>query len=189
MTLLAALDCRECRTVERLAELTGMTNRHIVNAAARLIERGLADRAERGCFTRSVAGEEFQASGGVIKSGPRGHLTGRNRRPKRRTVRDRMWGALRIRGKVSVPELIELVSIEGETVTRGYVQRYLRALVAAGYLRELSRREPGTAPSSNGFKRFLLLRDTGPLTPLHSIRTHSILDPNTNEVICAKVFE
>lgn len=45
------------------------------------------------------------------------------------------------------------------------LHKYLRALLRAGYLAEM-RREAPQSPTSNGVKRFLLTRDTGPLPPL-----------------------
>jgi hypothetical protein len=187
--VLAALDPSECRTTGHLAELTGLTNRQIVSCTAKLIDRGFAERAERGCFTGTQAGLDFLLSGEPIKSGPRGHLTGRHRRPKRRTIQDRIWAALRIRQKASVPELIELAATEGAAPTVSHIQRYLKALVGAGYLRELPRREPGTAQTSNGFKRYQLLRDTGPIAPRYSGKTRSVIDANTDEVISTEVVK
>lgn len=181
-TLLNALDRAECRTVEYLAELTGLSRKRVVAAAGRLIGRDFATRAEVGCFTLTEAGEKARTEGFVIKSGPKGRLTGLSRRPKRTTIRDRIWNALRIRGKASVQDLLELVGGEDGAPSVDSIQRYLRGLVRAGHLREMARRDPGTALTSNGYKRYQLLRDTGPAAPQLRDRTNTVFDPNTREV-------
>ncbi|MGE4527983.1 MAG: hypothetical protein AB7D00_06410 [Rhodospirillaceae bacterium] len=178
-TLLAALSRDACLTVAELVAASGLDNRVVVKAAAQLIGRGLADRAEVGCFTLTAEGEAFRASGKEVTSGPKGPLTQSYRRARRTTLRDRLWAALRVRRKASIPELLELAS-NGEAAALSLAQKYTSALCRSGHLREL-RRDPGTAPTSNGFKRFALIRDTGPEAPLVRVRAREVYDPNTGE--------
>ncbi len=187
MTLLRALDRNECRHVDYLEQLSGLGHKTVVRVVGRLILRRYAERAEQGCYLLTLAGDEFLASGQIIKSGPRGKLTGRSRRPKRQTIRDRIWGALRIRNKATVPELIELASAGDQIASVDNVRNYLRALRIAGYVRELKARQPGTAETSNGFKRYQLTTDTGPEAPQLRVRTKSLYDPNTETVISLQV--
>lgn len=66
------------------------------------------------------------------------------------------------------------------------VQRFLNVLRHAGYVVELPIRQRGTRLTSNGFKRFRLLKNTGPLAP-GVRRRDCIHDWNTGEdVPCAK---
>lgn len=178
-TLLAALRRDACLTVAELAAETGLDNRVVVKAAAQLIGRGLADRAEVGCFTLTEEGEAFRATGQEVTSGPKGPLTQPYRRARKITLRDRLWAAMRIKGKASIPELLELVATD-KPGAESLARKYASALCASGHLLEL-RREPGTAPTSNGFKRFALLRNTGPEAPLVRVTAREVYDPNTGE--------
>lgn len=182
--VLHALAADECRMVDDVATRAGLSNRITVKAVGSLISRGFATRAERGCYTLTDEGEAFRAGGNIIKSGPRGPLNGAMRRPRRQTMRDRLWHAIRIKGKASLRELLETASASDDDGD-GYsnAQRYLRALHCAGYLRLLPRREAGTALTSNGYQRYQLLRDTGPQAPLWRVRTKMVYDPNTGESI------
>jgi len=90
---------------------------------------------------------------------------------------------MRMSGKFTVPEILRLAAQPG---VRGgsadNLHRYLRALEAAGYVRRLPVREPGTAPGSNGYVRWLLVRDSGPVAPTIR-RDGTVLDRNSGEII------
>ncbi len=116
-----------------------------------------------------------------LTSGPRGPwaINGRHK-VVTGTIRDRVWRMLRIRRKVSVPEVIGLLSDASDSADaydrmKSNVQKYLRALNRAGYLVPM-RKEPGTALTSNGHNRYMLVRDTGPVAPI--MRAREVFDPN-----------
>lgn len=180
--LLAALTVDTCKTVSVLAEETGLANYKIVRAAAALICRGYATRAEVGCFTLTAEGEAFRQGGGAITSGPAGRLTQRSRRPHKSVLRDRIWAALRIKEKASTQELLMLAG-DDQHDYRSLAARYLKALCRTGYLVELPRRAAGTSPTSNGYKRFRLVKDTGPEAPQMKTRSGMLFDPNTGESV------
>lgn len=173
--VLAALGSGECRTIDVLAEILPLTRAQVSSACARLISRALVVRIETGCFRATGDGLVALARGVDIKSGPRGPRPAGApaRRVRHVTQRDRLWQAMRIKGKFSVPELLELAGGSAANA-----QRYLARLARAGYLLELPRRGAGTAPTSNGFKRWALIRDTGPLAPLWRPRLRQVFDPN-----------
>ena len=174
MEIARLLEPGPCLTVDEMVERTSYPRRSVVDACSCLVRRGWVDRLERGCFTLSSDGRHALASGETITSGPTGPLTVRARRPKRRTARDRMWSAIRITRKFDFARLEE---ISGATASN--VQRFVLALCRAGYLAEL-RRQPGEVPSSNGFKRWLLIEDPGPQTP--TIKADGrIWDPNRRQ--------
>lgn len=164
--LLDALTPGVCLTVDKLAETTGLPKKEVSRAAGQLVLRELAERTARGCYQLTAAGAAFKAGGERIASGPRRGVPRTGRRRTADTLRDRLWAALRIRGKASIPELLELALADGERAETSYdnAKSFLRLLRRAGYLIEL-RRERGAAPSSNGFKRYGLVRDSGPETP------------------------
>jgi len=164
--LLAVLVPGECLAVDRVAAAAGVDNHRAVKLMATLIGRGYAERAEVGCYRLTPAGAAAKTAGVRIVSGPRGPLTqSRPRRPRRTTLADLVWRALRIRGKATLPDLMELAGREG-TTARNAAACYLRRLEAAGYVRRLPRKETGTALTSPGYTRWQLLRDTGPAAPV-----------------------
>lgn len=160
MAIARLLEPGVCLTVDEMAERSGLPSRSVGSACACLVRRGWVDRLERGCFTLSPEGRRALTSGETIVSGPIGPLTVRARRPRRRTLRDKMWSAIRIARKFDLARLEEIAGC-----THANAQRFVLALARAGYLAEL-RRQPGEAPSSNGFKRWVLIDDPGPATPI-----------------------
>lgn len=163
-----------CLTVDEMVERTDYPRRSVVYACSRLVCRGWVDRLEQGCFTLSPEGRRALANGEVITSGPIGPLTVRARRPRRRTVRDKMWSAIRITKKFDLARLQEITGASAESA-----RRFVGSLARAGYLAEL-RRQPGEAPTSNGFKRWFLVDDPGPVTPILK-SDRRIWDPNRRE--------
>lgn len=177
--VLAALDRDSCLTTEFLAITTGLSRKSIVAAVATLIGRGLADRREVGCYTLTAEGESFRAAGKEIKSGPNGPLNlAAVRRPRRTTQRDRLWSAMRILKKFTLGEILTLAGDGSES----NAQHYIAALAGAGYLRQMHRRERGTSLTSNGFKRWQLIRDTGPAAPIWRKQRGELFDPNISGV-------
>lgn len=189
--LLDALTPGTCLTVDDFAKATGLPRGEISRVAGNLVIRDLIERTARGCFQLTPLGVAFLAGGGRITAGPKKGLTQRFRRRKGSTLRDRLWAALRIRGKATIDELLEMALADDETADRSYTNAttYLGALRRAGYLAEL-RREPGKV--TNGCKRFSLVRDSGPEAPQYRIAKPArdgrpaveahVYDPNTREV-------
>ncbi len=171
-----------CRTIAELAEMAGIDRKKVSTTMCRLILRGLAERVERGCFRLTERGMQSARDGEVIRSGPQKRHSGLTR-PRRNSFRQRAWAAMRMSGKFTVPEILRLAARPG---TRGgsadNLHRYLRALEQAGYVRRLPVRQRGTAPGSNGFIRWMLVRDSGPQAPTVR-RDGSVLDRNTGEII------
>ncbi|WP_333822821.1 hypothetical protein [Pinisolibacter sp.] len=174
MDVARLLEPGPCLTLDEMVGRTDHPRRAVAAACAALVRRGWVDRLEQGCFTLSPEGRRALASGETITSGPIGPLTVRARRPKRRTIADKMWTAIRIARKFDLGRLEE---IAGASIANA--RRFVAALSRAGYLAEL-RRRPGEAPTSNGFKRWVLIDDPGPATP--TIKADGrIWDPNRRE--------
>lgn len=164
--LLDVLEQDLCLTPEEIADGTGIERRAVIKGVCKLIARGYAERAERGCYRLTPDGAEFRASGARLACGPAGRLTQNLRRPRKITLQDMLWRALRASRKATLPDLLRLCDRDGSASMAGG-RRYLRALQLAGYMRRLPRRDraAATAPTSNGFAIWLLVRDTGPLAP------------------------
>jgi len=87
----------------------------------------------------------------------------------------RVWRLLRIRRKLTTAEAVALLCDGDDSAqtlrhARHVVQRYLRHLHLAGYLTQ-------TQPGARSGKRYVLVRDSGPGTPLYQ-RPNMVYDPN-----------
>lgn len=175
---------QDCVTKEQLVVLTELTPQQITGFTSKLSGHGLLKVTGKGCYKLTDAGKQALAAGGRFRSGPKGKESGICR-VLENTLRVRIWRAMRIRRKFSVPELISLVVDGTEADITNNVQKYLGALAKAGYITEMPRREPGTAIGSNGFKRWWLqdAKDTGPQAPVFKARIKTVYDPNTRESI------
>jgi hypothetical protein len=174
MPVVEALTGGACLTTAALAEMTGLGDRDVAKACCSLVSRGWIVRRERGCFELSAIGEKAVAAGEVISSGPTRPLTqAEPRRPRRQTVRDRMWATMRTLRKFRIADLETLAG-----ATRDNAQRYVGALEKTGFLSRL-RAEAGTAPTSNGICRWLLIRNSGPAAPVYKAKAAEVYDRNT----------
>ena len=84
------------------------------------------------------------------------------------TDREKTWRAIRIKQKFTLDELARAVFDSGDRAADPVdnIRRFVVALEKAGYLISMKKRVPGTALTSNGFKRWMLVRDTGPKNPI-----------------------
>lgn len=116
------------------------------------------------------------------KPGPKGphgkpHVT-------RGTLREKAWRAMQIKGKFTLSDLIRMTVGEASAAKdpRNNLGRYVKALTDAGVLIEMPRRAAPTSLTSNGEKRWMLIRDLGRLAPI--ARTQGgIYDPNSVRTI------
>lgn len=156
----------------------------ISNALCRLIQLEIAERQESGIYKLTEKGLSLKTSGQEIKftSGP---SKGSYRRvtPGKNSLRSKVWRLMRLQKKFTIDELMGLAVDGNEKLPRNNIGRYVNALKHAGYLYELKNREKGIAPTSNGFKRYALLKDTGNKAPILRRTLRQIYDPNTGEVI------
>lgn len=110
-----------------------------------------------------------------------------NRKPRvvHGTQRQKIWRAMQIKGgKFSLADLCRCVLTGTETAKnpRNSVSRYVAGLAKVGIVIEMKRRMAPTSPTSNGEKRWLLVRDLGRQAPV--IRPNGdVYDPNSGEII------
>ncbi|ADE10435.1 hypothetical protein [Sideroxydans lithotrophicus] len=181
LTAIKDSDMRECITEERLVDLTQLTKRKVQESCRKLCHSGLLEKTGQGCHTITKAGLEALKAGAQYRSGPKDKQQN-GKRVWKNTTRIRIWRAIRLRRKFTVPEIITLVADDdarGDITSN--VQKYVRALAAAGYLIELPKREQGTSLTSNGYKRWWLTdeKDSGPDAPIWRIGRGTVYDPNT----------
>lgn len=175
-------------TIDEVAERSGLSRRRVSDAVAVLVRQGLAVRSEIGRLRLTEAGELARAEGRRRAAGPSAPAGPGDPRPA--GLRTRVWRALRMLRKASLPELLEIAATDAETAATGRTAnnagRYLAALAAAGVVTVMPDRDPGTAPTSNGFKRYLLVEDLGPLTPVFNGRAGTLRDPNQDRLIWSR---
>lgn len=167
-----------CRTISELETELGLTRRQVSDGAAKLAVRKYLCRMERGCYQLTDLGLDAATSGEVITSGPSGPDTKRVRAKLRNTFRDRAWRSMRMRRQFSIGDIAADAATDGDIDPDNNVSRYLRHLRAAGYVSEMRGRQSGTKPTSNGFKRFCLAKDTGPVAPVYRPKTGTLHDYN-----------
>lgn len=166
-------------TARQIASETGYTLEQVWDACETLVDRGLATRPQRGSYAITEAGQNAIASGQEINSGrtgPRGPgiRTG--------TFRERLWKVMRIERKNTIGGWLALILADGEDQAKATenAQKYIRILCLAGYMAKLPGKQQGTALTSNGFNRYLLAVNNGPLAPI-TRRGGILYDPNSGE--------
>lgn len=176
-------------------DATSMRERKsVIRAIGNLVSRKLVSRVKPPAtdkrafepptvtYQATADGRKFAAAGKEIEPGPRGPHTGPFKEG-RETLRARVWSTLRTFQKATIPELLEswLSADDDEKAAADNVAKYLKALVRAGVVVEMKVRSKGFAPTSNGFKRFMLMRDLGPKAP--QISRGWVFDQNRGERI------
>jgi len=173
---------QECITEERMSVITGMDAVQIERATLKLRKHGLMEKTARGCHKLTEAGVAAAAEGKKLRSGPK-KWTGP--RVNKASLRIRAWRAMRLKEKFSLPDLAMLCAQGEEKDIISNLRKYVHALERAGYLSRMSRREPGTSPTSNGHIRWWLQPEkmTGLQAPVWSVEKNSVYDPNTEQTI------
>lgn len=179
MALLQMLSQGECLTVSEVEARVDLTRRQISDAAACLHRREYMLWLGPGLYQLNDAGLAAAAAGEVIRSGPRGER--KQARVVRGTLRERAWRAMRVRRRFTVSDLIADAIMPGDKAPEDNIGRYIRRLAAAGYVAPLPTRAKGAALTSNGYKVWVLLKDSGPLAPIALSKVAAVHDRNTGE--------
>ncbi|WP_457798133.1 hypothetical protein [Methylocystis sp. S23] len=168
-------------TTEQLARRVGKPRKAVAETVGRLIIGGYVERSERGVYSLSEEGKRKIESGERFRPGPRGPLAN-PQAPKTGRLRQRAWNAMRIKKRFTVEDLVTLASRGGEKLPHNNLQRYLRALAAAGYVtKRASRSMEGQSPASNGLIVYRLEKNSGEVAPSVAHDGRSIFDHNTKE--------
>ncbi len=181
LTAVAKHSPNECVTEARMCEITRFNALQVERACLKLRKHGLLEKTGQGCHILTDSGREAANAGKALRSGPRDQQTAP--RINRDSLRIRVWRAIRLRRKFTLPDICMLVAQGGEKDIESNVGKYVRALFKAGYLIQLPRREAGTALTSNGYIRYWLQdnMDTGPLAPIVRVARKAMFDPNTEQ--------
>lgn len=169
----------KCMTEADVMKATGLSDVQVQQACLKLRSHEFLTRTEQGCHALTETGREALAAGVNLRSGPKGrHIAPR---VLRASLRTKVWRAMRIRGKFSIPELSMLVAEGGEKDITSNIGKYCRALERAGFIVKMAKRELGSKLTSNGHLRYWLIpeRDTGTKAPVWRERAKTVFDPNT----------
>lgn len=175
-------------------QLSGtLARRSVLTALGKLMQKHLAERANRVSFQNQVeaeyratqAGRDHIAAGRKVTSGNNGNWTA----PPRvlpDTQRQRCWTVFRqtaVTGKATLAELVEAARRPGEDAGKmiDNARKLFVALARVRIVVLMRDRAPGFAPTSNGFHRFALVRDVGPLAPI--VAKKGVFNPNAREMI------
>ncbi|MGY9046299.1 MAG: hypothetical protein ACKVKF_04315 [Rhodobacterales bacterium] len=161
-----------------LAESLNTSARSVSNTAAILIGHGYLTRSKLGEYVLSLKGREALTQNILITSGPNG--PNKVARKRRDTFRTRAWRGMRVRRTFTMADLISDAD-DGIGSHVSNLSRFLGILQRAGYVVVSARRTPGVAKTSPGFKRYRLVKDTGPIAPVHVARTGMLHDFNLEE--------
>ncbi len=185
-TILHHLSDGACQTIDALNEQLGLDRRQISDGAARLVLRGYLERVEAGCYQLTAAGRAAAERGEIVKSGPWRADTAKVRKPVRNTFRQRVWSAMRMGGTFTLADIVMAAATAEDDNPEDNASRFIRRLKASGYIAELPVRQAGTRLTSGGFKRYRLVRDSGPIAPQYRPKSGVIHDFNIGEdVSCA----
>ena len=176
--VLAAIADEGALSTVAITRASGVAGKSLENAIYRLRARAFI-ALEHGRYRITEPGRAFIETGKRFTSGPRGTQPGR--RLHTGTLRERAWRAMRIKVKFSSAEIVALAATDAARDPDSNVGKYLRALERSGYLMPLARREAGTSPTSNGFRRYVLVRNSGPQAPRWLPKLGTVYDPNTEE--------
>lgn len=97
-------------------------------------------------------------------------------------LRQRAWWVMRRRLSFTLPELLGIVTDGSERNADGNLRRYLQALTRCGILSVDAKLVPGAALTSNGFLRYRLEINNGPVPPVWRQSRNEVYEPNKGVV-------
>ena len=117
----------------------------------------------------------------INKITQRKRATEPNGRPrfKTRGLRQRAWWVLRNRKEVTIEGLLNTLNDGQQKDAPSNLGKYLRALERAGIIKRSAQRVPGTALTSNGHIRYILVIDCGLEAPLWRANKKEVYAPST----------
>ncbi len=181
--LMAALPDTEV-TIEMLDRSLPIGRKQIATATGKLIQRSYVERSETGVYRLTLTGRQALATGVSLTSGP--HRGQRKHPFYADSLQQRAWAAMRLTSRFTIGSIAQLAARDTDKHPEQALQRFFHRLTRAGYLVELPTRVKAAEPTSNGFKQWRLIRDTGAHSPRWLDRRQAFKDWNTREVFpCA----
>ncbi|GAB0057444.1 hypothetical protein SIID45300_01772 [Candidatus Magnetaquicoccaceae bacterium FCR-1] len=165
--------------VELAARIPDLNPEQISNALCTLQKNEMAIVIDRRRWYITAHGASYDGQG--FLSGGAGQERAR-KTPKKRTLRQRAWAALRRKrgGKATIPELMKSLGTDRE-MDANNIGCYFRRLADVGLLINPGRRVTGSGPNSPGFLLWTIPLDVGPKAPIWQTAKNQVYDPNTGE--------
>lgn len=163
------------KSIDDLDQHLPINRNSISKAACKLVRKSLIERGEAGQFLLTEDGRELLVTGKTIKSGPNKphqHL----RISLKSTFRQRAWNAMRLQRRFTIPGICLIARKADDGNVEHNLHNYVRKLIEAEYVVTLPTREKGASITSNGFKVYRLIKDTGHLAP--ALTKGKIVDRN-----------
>jgi predicted transcriptional regulator of viral defense system len=171
MVLKVVAAIEETHHISAIADISlrsGLTRKACSTTLINLNGRGFVHRKDKGVYVLTQDGLAFLASGEEIKPGPRGsHKGDKLYLTVKRSLRHKAWIAMRRKRIFTLDEVTMLASETGEAKDKANISAYMSRLHQAGYITQIGV-EAGDKLTSNGFKRWQLIKDTGELPPFKS---------------------
>lgn len=168
-------------TLTELTALLPISAHSIQKATGKLIQRDYLERLENGVYRLTLTGREALEHGVSLTSGP--HRGQRKHMFYRDCLQQRAWSAMRLMAaRFTIADIVTLAVKEDDKKPEQSLQKYFYRLTRAGYLIELPTRVKGKSLTSNGFKQWRLMRDTGDQSPRWLEKQQAFKDYNTREV-------
>lgn len=168
-----------CLNADAIAETIGQSRYKVMRGLSGLVDRGLVERKEHGCFLATELGLAIFAAHGFV---PFGAPVAKFQPPARRsgTMRQRAWNVMRIKSPFTLQE-VQALAAQAEDQGAKSLPEWILALEKAGYIRREPRREAVGRNGGHGLIRYSLIRNTGMAAPVHSAKYDCVRDPNTGE--------
>lgn len=171
-----ALSPSACLTIQNMVAITGLDRKALCHSCMDLVRNGYIQRKERGCYELTAEGLKVKAEQGVLKK----RYDGRKPARQKKTLRVRLWRAMRSLKKFTVNDLLELSARDCSKSEWSNAKYYVLRLTEHGILYELRRGTDARGKTGNGEKRYSLVKDLGLLAPIIK-RNKDLYDPNTGE--------
>lgn len=170
-------------SAQEIATATSLDIDQVWKSCETLVKNKLITRPERGVYRITEAGKAAITHGKGCMPGPKAPTGPVSRR--RNTFTQRLWNALRIEQKGTIGGFVSMIlqEDEDEQAAMTAAQKYICALCRANYMVRLPGRSRGTAVTSNGYVRYLLVVNSGPKAPMVRRIEKSIFDPNVDQVV------
>lgn len=164
-------------TLVNVTERLPLDERSVATLAGRCIALDLVDRDGEGLLTLTARGLQLLVEGVPHIRTSLASATGA-RRPVANTLRQRAWTGMRLAQRFTVGSLLILAKQPDDSHPESNIRRYIRGLVAAGYVALLPSTGPAPIRGGTGYHQYRLMRDTGPLCPVLRRGNSTIFDPN-----------
>lgn len=168
----------DCGTVERLAEMAGLTGAQVSDACQVLRRNGLARHVRHHCYALTEAGLKAAADGVDVFRGPRQPIG--PTAPRHDSLMQRAWAAMRAMRKFDLAKLTVMASRDERWAYKAITQ-YCAVLRETGYLIRIDA-QGSTRGRRGASSRYVLMRDSGPFAPRWRKRNGEVFDPNNHMV-------